>query len=93
MTISNGSDKNPNDFVKEPAVTPSTHTSEQVLVELVYELLDAHDDTAELARVPADDEEWAVHLDYLRCLQRKGRQLLAMTGAREDAMSADGPRL
>ncbi len=80
------------DFVRERAVTPSTNTSEQILVELVYELLDAHDDTAQLAGVPVGDEQWAVHLDYLRCLQRKGRQVLAMTGAPQDAISADSRR-
>jgi hypothetical protein len=43
---------------------------------LVYELLDAHDDTAQLA-VGRGDIAWAIHLDYLRALQRRGRELLA----------------
>ena len=42
------------------------------LIELVYELLDAHDDTAGL--VTGGDRTrplaWAAHLDYLRALQR-----------------------
>jgi hypothetical protein len=92
LTFSNGSDKNPIAFTREPAVTPSTNTSERILVELVYELLDAHDDTAQLARLSASDQQWAAHLDYLRCLQRKGRQLLAMTGAPQDAVPADSRR-
>ena len=71
------------DFVREQAVNPSTHTSEQTLVTLVYELLDAHDDTAQLAGAAASDQQWAQHLDYLRCLQRKGRQLLAMTSSED----------
>lgn len=46
------------------------------LAELVYELLDAHDDTARLA-AGLGDIAWSIHLDYLRALQRKGRELLA----------------
>jgi len=56
-----------------------------VLVELVYELLDAHEDTARIAAdldgddvgVSSDAGQWAAHLDYLRQLQRVGRELLA----------------
>jgi hypothetical protein len=47
------------------------------LVELAYELLDAHADTAELADGLRYDRSWAAHLDYLRALQRKGRGTLA----------------
>jgi hypothetical protein len=56
------------------------------LVELVYELLDAHEDTARIADEHHDEERWAAnvdedcwaaHLDYLRQLQRVGRELLA----------------
>jgi hypothetical protein len=47
------------------------------LVELVYELLDAHDDTARLAQEFGRDIEWAAHLDYLAQLQRVGREFLA----------------
>jgi hypothetical protein len=43
----------------------------------MYELLDAHADTAELAAELAEEPRWAAHLDYLRALQRKGRQALA----------------
>jgi hypothetical protein len=52
------------------------------LVDLVYELLDAHDDTARLADAPTCEEAWAAHLDYLRRLQRIGRETLAQA-ARE----------
>jgi hypothetical protein len=47
---------------------------------LVYELLDAHDDTVRLASAPAGVEAepaWQAHLDYLRALQRVGREALA----------------
>ena len=44
---------------------------------LVYELLDAHADTAELAAELGAEPEWAAHLDYLRALQRTGRETLA----------------
>ncbi|MBV9606905.1 MAG: hypothetical protein JO027_17465 [Solirubrobacterales bacterium] len=47
------------------------------LEQLVYELLDAHDDTARLVDEVADADAWERHLDYLRRLQRVGRELLA----------------
>ncbi len=50
---------------------------------LAYELLDAHADTAQLADGLADDRSWAAHLDYLRALQRKGRETLARTAPGE----------
>ena len=46
------------------------------LTQLVYELLDAHDDTARLAAEMACETRWALHLDYLRDLQRIGRETL-----------------
>jgi hypothetical protein len=47
------------------------------LTALVYELLDAHQDTIELAaRLP--EQRWQLHLDYLRDLGRAGRELLAL---------------
>jgi hypothetical protein len=56
------------------------------LAALAYELLDAHADTAQLAGGLARDPSWAAHLDYLRALQRKGREVLART-AREELSS------
>jgi hypothetical protein len=50
--------------------------SEEDLVGLVYELLDAHDDTARLAGELVVDEGWQAHLDYLRDLQRVARESL-----------------
>lgn len=47
------------------------------LNELVYELLDAHEDTARLAQELAADPRWEAHLEYLRRLQRVGRETLA----------------
>jgi hypothetical protein len=44
---------------------------------LVYELLDAHVDTIKLASGGPDSQRWAAHLDYLRDLQRVGREALA----------------
>jgi hypothetical protein len=51
------------------------------MFELLYELLDAHDDTARLAQEPRDELAWAAHLDYLQQLQRIGRESLARAGA------------
>ena len=53
------------------------------LVALAYELLDAHSDTAQLADGLPYDRSWAAHLDYLRALQRKGREMLARTAPEE----------
>jgi hypothetical protein len=50
------------------------------LVELIYELMDAHDDTARLAQGLTSDVQWQAHLDYLQGLQRVGRELLAARG-------------
>src|SRR4051812_4546795 len=53
------------------------------LAELAYELLDAHSDTAQFVDGLPFDPSWAAHLDYLRALQRKGREMLARTGVGE----------
>jgi hypothetical protein len=53
------------------------------MVALAYELLDAHSDTAQLADGLPYDPSWAAHLDYLRALQRKGRETLARTAPDE----------
>lgn len=47
------------------------------LAELVYELLDAHADTISLAARQPHTRAWDAHLDYLRGLQRVGREHLA----------------
>jgi hypothetical protein len=52
-------------------------------ITLIYELLDAHQDTAEIAQDLCDDPEWAAHLEYLRALQRTGREMLARMPADE----------
>ncbi len=52
-------------------------TTTELLTDLVYELLDAHCDTACLAGDADDSVAWAAHLDYLRDLQRVGREALA----------------
>ena len=52
-------------------------TADYRLADLVYELLDAHGDTMQLAGEIGDTPVWAAHLDYLRDLQRVGRELLA----------------
>jgi hypothetical protein len=51
------------------------------LMRLVYELLDAHEDTARLAADLAIDPHWEVHLKYPRDLQRHGRESLARAAA------------
>jgi hypothetical protein len=49
------------------------------LAALVYELLDAHLDTLTLAGGRPGSQRWYAHLDYLRDLQRVGREALART--------------
>ena len=55
------------------------------LAGLVYELLDAHYDTARLAEDVADDARWDAHLGYLRDLQRVAREVLATASAEDEA--------
>jgi hypothetical protein len=57
--------------------SPQTADASATLSEFVYELLDAHEDTRRLADGNAGDLQWAAHLDYLRRLQRVGREILA----------------
>jgi hypothetical protein len=58
----------------KPIVEPT-----ETLAALVYELLDAHDDTVRLAADQIEDQRWAAHVDYLRQLQRVGRETLSRT--------------
>jgi hypothetical protein len=55
--------------------------AEDYLADLVYELLDAHADTIRLTGDLPIDTEWAAHVDYLRGLQRVGREALARLAA------------
>jgi hypothetical protein len=55
----------------------STTTDADHLAALVYELLDAHLDTINLASGLTESQRWAAHLDYLRDLQRVSRETLA----------------
>ena len=52
-------------------------TRASLLIDLVYELLDAHSDTVALAS-PINDPGWQAHTEYVRALQRRGREILAM---------------
>ena len=75
------------------AITEAVPSSQQLTL-LVYELLDAHDDTARLAGELAADVSWEVqvrwevHVRYLRDLQRLGREALALSaaGANDEAV-------
>jgi hypothetical protein len=55
----------------------ATTSAGQQLADLAYELLDALDDTARLAAERDGDLRWAAHVQYLRDLQRVGREMLA----------------
>jgi hypothetical protein len=56
-------------------------SGQSALITLIYELLDAHQDTVRLADADACAMEWQAHLDYLRALQRAGREVLAANAA------------
>ena len=60
-------------------ITEGVPRISQQLTMLVYELLDAHDDTARLAADLAPDVRREVHLADLRDFQRLGREALALT--------------
>jgi hypothetical protein len=49
------------------------------LLTLVYELLDAHNDTTRLASAQKLGGRWEAHLDYLGDLQRVAREVLAQS--------------
>ncbi|HUZ28255.1 MAG TPA: hypothetical protein VMU90_03385 [Solirubrobacteraceae bacterium] len=51
------------------------------LATLADELLEAHLDTLELAQELSSLPDWDAHLEYLRSLQRRGRELLAAADA------------
>jgi hypothetical protein len=59
-----------------PAPATDPYELSQV-AELIYELLDAHDDTSLLASELELDPIWGSHLEYLRALQRHGREAMA----------------
>jgi hypothetical protein len=52
-------------------------TDVEYLTVLVYELLDAHEDTARLRAREPFELRWDAHIDYLSGLQRVGREALA----------------
>jgi hypothetical protein len=72
-----------------PNTGPIAAPQADYLTDLVYELLDAHEDTARLfAKLDAEpladldeDRGLEAHLEYLRRLQRVGREALAWIGA------------
>jgi hypothetical protein len=66
---------------------PTADTSDH-LARLIYELLDAHYDTARLTQEVADDVRWHAHLDYLRDLQRVAREVLATATAENEACAS-----
>ena len=55
----------------------ATESANALLVQVVYELLDAHADTQQLATRLNSDPAWSAHLNYLSQLQRTGREALA----------------
>jgi hypothetical protein len=58
---------------------------------LIYELLDAHDDTMRLGEGLESDLRWRAHLDYLRGLQRVGREALARDSVGDVSRSTRRP--
>jgi hypothetical protein len=60
------------------------------MAELIYELLDAHADTVVLADELTENGQWGAHVDYLRNLQRVGRETLARLGDTSGRRAADG---
>jgi hypothetical protein len=76
---------------------PAAEISQERLTCLAYELLDAHEDTARLAADLAVDLRWQMHLDYLRDLQRVGREALAQGAGtnheRKPRLRRTGPSL
>jgi hypothetical protein len=59
---------------------PDDDEQPPVLLELVHELLDAHQDTVRLAGERGCEAALCERLDYLRALQRAGHETLAHSG-------------
>ena len=55
---------------KELGATPA-------LLDVVYELLDAHQDTVRLGAQISTDPQWQAHMSYVRDLQRVGKETVA----------------
>jgi hypothetical protein len=60
-----------------PSVRSQAAERSERLARLVYELLDAHSDTERLMCEHPTALQWHAHLNYLRGLQRLGREVLA----------------
>jgi hypothetical protein len=69
---------------------PAEHHGNELAL-LIYELLDAHDDTMRLGDGLESDLRWRAHLDYLRGLQRVGREALARDAVGDLARSTRRP--
>ena len=63
--------------VPAPGHQPDPVEAARRLESLVYELLDAHHETARLAVDLEWDPDWSDHLAYLRELQRVSREVLS----------------
>jgi hypothetical protein len=61
--------------------------AEPALVNLVYELLDAHQDTVRFGAENSADPYWQAHVSYLRDLQRVGKETVARIAAGREELS------
>jgi hypothetical protein len=77
-----------------PLIVSAAAERAEKLARLVYELLDAHYDTEHLVCGNGTALDWDAHLDYLRDLQRLGREVLAepVEQARERTPDQDSRR-
>ena len=64
---------------------PADPTLDREVSPLIYELLDAHYDTAQLAAGLEGEPGWRAHLQYLSDLQRVGRETLAQMSTKATA--------
>lgn len=71
--------------MREEVVSPES-TRASLLIDLAYELLDAHSDTMALAS-ELRDPAWEAHAEYVRALQRRGREIIAVASTCEAAYS------
>jgi hypothetical protein len=61
----------------DPPISSRLAVRSEELARLAYELLDAHSDTQRLVDEQSNELQWRLHLDYLKDLQRLGREVLA----------------
>lgn len=77
--------------MREEKIVRPNPSRTSLLIDLAYELLDAHSDSIALGS-DITDPAWQAHADYVRALQRRGREILAVS-AQEATPASSHPAI